>query len=113
MIITLRGDNQTITLSGKKKFTPIDVDSWGKYKEKLKELQNKRTWQKNSTTTQVSNFLYRRQGDASWPIYTILERELKALGSNIQSVLSSNYQDQAINRIFHRNSRECERIASI
>ena len=56
----------------------IDVDSWEQFEERLRELQNERLQSKNSTTTQVSPFLYRGQGDASMHLSTSLERELQA-----------------------------------
>ncbi len=67
------------TPSEKRQFTPIDVDSWEQFEETLKELQNKRIQHKNLTAMQVSPFLYRGQGDASWPLFTTLERELQAI----------------------------------
>jgi len=58
---------------------PIDVGSWEQFEEKLKELQNKRLQSKEATAMRISPFLYRGQSNASWPLFTTLERELQGM----------------------------------
>ena len=72
----------------------IDVNSWEEFEGQLRALQNQRTQRRNSTALQVSPLLYRGQGNASWPLFTTLERELQAL----DNITFSGYY-RVINRI--------------
>jgi len=78
----------------KRVFTPIHVDSWEEFENQLQELQNEKMQRKDACNLHLSPFLYRGQGNLEWPLFTTLERELKALSN----VTFSQYY-RVINRI--------------
>jgi hypothetical protein len=52
----------------------IDVRSWEDFEERLRGLREEQLRRKNATVLSVSPFLFRGQGNHTWPLTTTLER---------------------------------------